>query len=74
MRIHLQGFIRRHGRKQVWVTLANRYINGKTESNPRASIGLRSANNIQQGKAERLSRYTSRYQNTRTQAKQDYND
>ncbi len=34
-------------------TLVNRYINGKTESNPRASVGLRSANNIQQGKAER---------------------
>ncbi len=34
-------------------TLANRYINGKTESNPRASVGLQSANNIQQGKAER---------------------
>ncbi len=34
-------------------TLANRYINGKTESNPRASVGLRSVNNIQQGKAER---------------------
>ncbi len=34
-------------------TLVNRYINGKTESNPRASIGLQSTNNFQQGKAER---------------------
>ncbi len=34
-------------------TLVNRYINGKTERNPRASLGLRSANNIQEGKAER---------------------
>ncbi len=34
-------------------TLANRFIYGKTESNPMASVGLRSANNIQQGKAER---------------------
>ncbi len=31
-------------------TLANRYINGKTKSNPRASVGLRSANNIQQAR------------------------
>ncbi len=28
-------------------------IYGKTRSNPRASVGLRSANNILQGKAER---------------------
>ncbi len=32
---------------------SNRYINGKTKSIPRASVGRRSANNIQQGKAER---------------------
>ncbi len=51
MRINLQGFIRRHGRKQAWVKQV--YIYGKTKSNPRASIGLRSANNIKQGKAER---------------------
>ncbi len=29
-------------------TLANRYINGKTKSNPRASVGLRSANRARQ--------------------------
>ncbi len=34
-------------------TLANRYINGKTKSIPRTSVGLRSANSIQQGKAKR---------------------
>ncbi len=50
-------------------TLANRYIYGKTKSNSRASVGLRSANNIQQGKAERKSKYTSRYQNMRRQGK-----
>ncbi len=29
-------------------TLANRYINGKTKSNPRASVGLRSPNRAKQ--------------------------
>ncbi len=53
MRIHLQGFIRRRGRKQAWVKQVYIYIYGKTKSNPRASVGLGSANNIQQGKAER---------------------
>ncbi len=33
-------------------TVANRYNTDKAESNPRASVGRRSANNIQQGKAE----------------------
>ncbi len=51
-------------------TLANRYVYGKAKSNLRASVGLRSAYNIQQGKAEKESRYTSRYQNTRKQARQ----
>ncbi len=55
-------------------TLANRYVYGKTKSNPRARVGLRSAYSIQQGKAEGESRYTSRYQNTRKQARQDYNN
>ncbi len=34
-------------------TLANRYVYGKTKSIPRTSVGLRSANSIQQGKAKR---------------------
>ncbi len=34
-------------------TLANRYVYGKTKSIPRTSMGLRSANSIQQGKAKR---------------------
>ncbi len=37
-------------------TLTNRYIYGKTKSNPRASVGRRSANIIQQGKAKGKSR------------------
>ncbi len=53
-RIHLQGFIQGRGHKTSKVhAMANRYNTGKTKSNPRASVGLRSANNIQQGKAER---------------------
>ncbi len=59
MRIHLQGFIRRRDRKQAWVKQVYIYIYiyiyiyGQTKSSPTASIGLRSAKNIQQGKAER---------------------
>ncbi len=42
------------GRKTSKVyAMVNRYNTGKTNSNPKASVGLRSANNIQQGKAER---------------------
>ncbi len=53
-------------------TLANSYIYGNTKSNPRASIGLRSANSIQQDKAERDDPgNTGRYQNTRKQTRQD---
>ncbi len=52
MRNHLEGFIRRSGRKKVWVkhwqTLV--YIYGKTKSNP-----LSVSNSIQQGKAESIS-------------------
>ncbi len=54
VRIHLQAFINRHGHKTSRSkTSANRYDTDKAESNPRASVGRRSANNIQQGKAER---------------------
>ncbi len=54
VRIHLQGFIQRRGHKTSKVhAMANRYNTGKTKSSPRANVGLRSANNIQQGKAER---------------------
>ncbi len=40
-------------KKNMGQTLANRYINGKTKSIPRTSVGLRSVNSIQQGKAKR---------------------
>ncbi len=53
-------------------TLANRYVYSKAKSNLRASVGLRSVYNIQQGKAERESRYTSRYQTLEN--RQDYNN
>ncbi len=36
--------------------MANRYVYGKAKSNLRASVGLRSANNIQEGKAKGKSR------------------
>ncbi len=47
---------------------------GKTKSNPRASVGRRSANNIQQGKTKGKSRKHGRYQHTGEQARQDYNN
>ncbi len=41
-------FIQRRGHKASTVqTMANRYNTGKTKSNPRTSVGLRSANRIQ---------------------------
>ncbi len=62
MTIHLQGFIRRHGRKKAWVK--QEYIYGKTKSNLRASVGLQSANNIQQGKAEQVHEQVSKHEKT----------
>ncbi len=54
VRIHLQGFIKgTWSQTSMGRTLANKYINGRTKSTPRTSVGLRSANSIQQGKAER---------------------
>ncbi len=50
----MQGFIQRRGHNTSKVhVMANRHITGKTKSTPRASVGRRLANNIQQGKAER---------------------
>ncbi len=46
-------FIQRCGWKQAWVKHWQTGINGKTKSIPRTSVGLRSANSIQQGKAKR---------------------
>ncbi len=47
-----KAFIQGRGHKTSKVhAMANRYNTGKTKSNPRASVGLRSVNNIQQGKA-----------------------
>ncbi len=55
-----KAFIQRRDHKTSNVhAMANRYNTGKTKSNPRASVDLRSANDIQQGKAERELRYTS---------------
>ncbi len=55
MRIHMQGFILRHGQKhRQGRTVANRYNTDKAESNPRASVGRRSANNIQQGQGREI--------------------
>ncbi len=49
-----KAFIQGRGHKTSKVhAMANRYNTGKTNSSPRASVGIRSANNIQQGKAER---------------------
>ncbi len=49
-----KAFIQGRGHKKSKVhAMTNGYNTGKTKSNPRASVGLRSANNIQQGKAER---------------------
>ncbi len=54
VQIHVQAFIHRRGYKTSKVrSVANRNNTGKTKSNPRANVGRRSANNIQQGKAER---------------------
>ncbi len=47
------SFIQRRVYKTSKVhSVANRNNTGKTKSNPRASVGRRSANNIQQGKAK----------------------
>ncbi len=47
------SFIQRRGYKTSKVhSVANRNNTGKTKSNPRASVGRRSVNNIQQGKAK----------------------
>ncbi len=54
VQIHVQSFIQRRGHETGMDSImANRYNTGKTKSNPRTSVGLRSANNIQQGKATR---------------------
>ncbi len=51
------SFIQSRGYKTSKVhSVVNRNNTGKTKSNPRASVGRRSANNIQQGKAKGKSR------------------
>ncbi len=50
MRIHLQGFIVKHGRNRQGRTVANRYDKDRAENNPRASVGQRSANSIQRAR------------------------
>ncbi len=53
----LESFIQRLGYKTSKVhSVANRNNTGKTKINPRASVGRRSANIIQQGKAKGKSR------------------
>ncbi len=53
VQIHVQALFNKQSNHRQGQTTANGYRRGKTKSNPRASIGLQSANNIQQGKAER---------------------
>ncbi len=53
MRLHLQSFIERCGHEtSIGRYTANRHRRGKTKNIPRTSVGLRSANSIQQGKAK----------------------
>ncbi len=60
------SFIQRRGYKTSKVySVANRNNTGKTKSNPRASMGRRSANNLQQGKALRVNHgHVSKHEKT----------
>ncbi len=46
----MQSFIIRHGQYRQGRTVANRYNKDRAENNPRASVGRRSANNIQRAR------------------------
>ncbi len=69
------SFIQGHGYNTSKVhSVANRNNTGKAKRNPRASVGQRSAKNIQQARQRVNPGNTGRYQNTGEQARQDYNN
>ncbi len=52
MRIHLQGFIKRHGRKKAWVTHWQTSISMARQSNPGTRAGIKTLEGkARQGKA-----------------------